>query len=69
MDLAQLMDHTGVEEDSLGERCFPGIDMRRNPNIPGSFQRNFPVWGIVIGRSHFGLKKWGRKFLSFRIWG
>ena len=46
--LAHLMDHAGVKQDALGDRRLAGVDMRRDPDVPRSFQRKLAIRRIWI---------------------
>jgi hypothetical protein len=48
MNLTDLVDHSSVEEDTLGERRLPGIDMRRDPDVSGPLKRIRPVWMVRV---------------------
>ena len=39
MNLADAMDHAGIEENSLRQRGLPSIDVGRNPNVASPLKR------------------------------
>lgn len=45
LDFVHLFDATGVEQDALGQRRLPAVDMRRNTNVPDPLQLR------VLGKS------------------
>ena len=45
-----LVDHAGVKENALGNRCFTGVDMRRDPDVPRPFQRKLAIRRVWIFR-------------------
>ena len=51
--LADLMDHAGVEEDTLGERGLARIDMRGDANITGALEGIGAVRRVRVGSVDF----------------
>jgi hypothetical protein len=48
MDLAHLVRHTGVIENTLRSRGFPGVDVRHDADVSGSFQWCLPCHVIPL---------------------
>src|SRR5207248_8710016 len=46
--LAHLVDHAGVKQHPLGNRCLAGVNMRRDADVPRSFQRELTIRRIWI---------------------
>jgi hypothetical protein len=44
--LPDPMDHSCVEEYTLGKRGLSRIDVRSNPNVPCPLKRNGTGWGL-----------------------
>ena len=44
MHVADLVDHAGVEQDSLGQRRLAGIDVRGNPDVARPLERISAIW-------------------------
>jgi hypothetical protein len=42
--LTDPMDHSGVEKNPLGQGGLPGINVRRNPNVPCPLKRDGTKW-------------------------
>ena len=73
-----LVDHPRVEEDALGERGLPGVDVRRNPDVPRPLKRIRSIRTVVVGR-HGGMgsgdpgqwinyqRKWAKARLAWAI--
>ena len=49
MNLADLVDHAGVEEHALGQRGLSCVNVRADPDITGALQREGAVRGVGIG--------------------
>ena len=49
MDLADLMDHPSIKENSLGQRGLASINVRSNSNVSRPLKRILTVWRIRIG--------------------
>src|SRR5688572_1830200 len=47
MDLADLVDLLRVEEDPLGHGRLAGVDMRDDPDVPRSRERNLSCHGVL----------------------
>ena len=47
MDLAELVDLLRVEEDPLGDGRLAGVDMRDDPDVPRSCERNLTCHGVL----------------------
>jgi hypothetical protein len=43
------VNHPGVEQDTLSERCLAGIDMSSDTDIPGPLERKSTIRRIGIG--------------------
>jgi len=48
--LAHLVNHAGIKQHALGDRCLAGIDMRGDPDVPRSFQRELAIRRVWIFR-------------------
>ena len=59
MNLADLVDHAGVEEDAFGERRLACVDMRGDSDIASPLERECTVGRVGIGGLGFSLKRGG----------
>src|SRR5208283_3556434 len=50
IDIADSVNHSGVEQDPLSQSGLASIDMRADSNVPRSFQGVSTIWRIRIGR-------------------
>jgi hypothetical protein len=48
VDLADLVVHAGVEEDALGRGRLPGVDVRRDADVPITLDRCFACHGHFL---------------------
>ena len=51
MDFAHGPRHAGIEQDALGGRGFPRIDMRHDPDVPGMIYGDLPSHDLFIFRA------------------
>src|SRR5262249_32402431 len=48
--LPHFVDHAGVKQNALGDRCFTGVDVSRDSDVPRSFQRKLAIRRVWIFR-------------------
>src|SRR5262249_1562433 len=53
--LAHLVNHAGIKQHALGDRGLAGVDMRCDPDVPRSFQRELAIARGWIFRQSFFL--------------
>ncbi len=65
MDLAHLVDHSGVKQNAFGDRRFTGVDVRGDADVPRPLERELAVRRVRARRCRFFLfERRGHKFTN-----
>ncbi len=62
--LTDLVNHARIKQDALGQRRLAGIDVRRDPDVPGPLERELAIGRIRILRDTFLFERSRHGFTS-----